>query len=456
MIGLKDLKLLQPKKTMPRLIERVRGSAKTGQSLVEMAITAPLLLLMFLGVFEVGWALRGYMVLVNANREATRLAVKTGTLDFSTKTRPISDTVGSRVGYTGVLSHTYGVLGYRGDIALTDSAQRPTLPLRFLPESGGGNATMIISHLVASTRNPCDDIGACDCSITDHDHDQWDESDDLLLGPGSSGFDYYQQHYGPTQTVRSVFGRPTVVDYSSRIDFEDKLAELKTRNNQLNCALLKSNPDADLNNSDNNSIIIEMFYDQPQLLGVPIISNGITDPIPLYTHTAMRIITSRDADTAEVIGPVCELYPLALPETVLGASPVPGSTPVDVYQEGGAGPDYFYWVTWDPAGDDAFVVESLTNPRLSINRFTAVGEPDDHLLSADGSDQLDLLSDQDPGSQVNPLLEGLVGARIRVPVIDGGNNITRIAWLSINQVDLSGGRLIRATFNGYDAEACVQ
>ena len=440
---------------MLRLIERVRGSARTGQSLVEMAVTAPLLLLMFLGVFEVGWALRGYMVLVNANREATRLAVKTGTLNFSTKTRPISDPVGALVGYNQVLSHTYGVLSYRGDIAITDSAQRPTLPLRFLPESGGGNATMIISHLVASTRNPCLDINDCDCSSTDPADPRWDDSDDLLLGPGSPGFDYYQQSYGPTQTVRSVFGRPTVVDYSSRIDFEEKLLELKTRNNQLNCALLKSNPAADVKNSDNNSIIIEFFYDQPQLLGVPIISNGITDPIPLYTHTAMRIITSRDADTGDVIGPVCELYPLALPETVLNGA-IPGSTSVDVYQVGGAGPDYFYWATWDPAGDDDFVAESLANPRLSINDFTALGEPDDHLLSADGSDRLDLLPGQNPGSQVNAPLESLVGANVRVPVLDSDNDIIRIAWLSINLVDLGSGRRIRATFNGYDDEACLQ
>jgi hypothetical protein len=421
-----------------------------------MAVTAPLLLLLFLGVFEVGWALRGYMVLVNANREATRLAVKTGTLNYSTKTGTISDTVDSLVGYNDVLSHKYGVLGYRSDIPITDPDQRPILPLRFLPESAGGNATMIISHLVVSTRNPCDDIDACDCSITDHDHDQWDDSDDLLLGPGSPGFDYYQQSYGPTQTVRSIFGRPTVVDYSSRIDFEEKLDELKTRNNQLICALLKSNPDADLNNSDNNTIIIETFYDQPQLLGVPLISNALTDPIPLYTHTAMRVITSRDADTGDVIGPVCELYPLAIPEAVLSAA-VPGSTSVDLIQVPDVGPEpNFYWATWDPAGDDDFVAESLTNPRLSINRFTAVGEPDDHLLSADGSDRLDLLPGQNPGSQVDAPLQALVGTNVRAPVLDSSDNIIRIAWLSINQVDLSAGRRIRATFNGYDDEACLQ
>ena len=54
-----------------------------GQSLVEMAIITPILILLFLGVFEVGWALRGYLVLANVNRETVRFSVKSGNLDFS-------------------------------------------------------------------------------------------------------------------------------------------------------------------------------------------------------------------------------------------------------------------------------------------------------------------------------------------------------------------------------------
>ncbi len=45
-----------------------KATAGPGQSLVEIAITAPLLIFLLLGVFEVGWALRGYLVLVNVNR----------------------------------------------------------------------------------------------------------------------------------------------------------------------------------------------------------------------------------------------------------------------------------------------------------------------------------------------------------------------------------------------------
>ena len=43
-----------------------------GQGLVELVITLPILLLLFLGLIELAMALRAQLVLVNANREATR------------------------------------------------------------------------------------------------------------------------------------------------------------------------------------------------------------------------------------------------------------------------------------------------------------------------------------------------------------------------------------------------
>ena len=83
---------------MNRLHRIIRRRKDRGQSLVETALIAPLLLLMFLGVIEVGWALRGYLVLLNANREATRFAARGTYLDFSQPN--IED-----VGYELVLQH---------------------------------------------------------------------------------------------------------------------------------------------------------------------------------------------------------------------------------------------------------------------------------------------------------------------------------------------------------------
>jgi hypothetical protein len=52
--------------------QRLKKLAPEGQGLVEMALALPVLLILFLGLIELAIALRAHLVLVNANREATR------------------------------------------------------------------------------------------------------------------------------------------------------------------------------------------------------------------------------------------------------------------------------------------------------------------------------------------------------------------------------------------------
>ena len=62
-----------PKRVWPKGKGTSVGLARRrqgGQSVVELALTFPILLLFFVGLVEVGLILRSYMVLVNANRES--------------------------------------------------------------------------------------------------------------------------------------------------------------------------------------------------------------------------------------------------------------------------------------------------------------------------------------------------------------------------------------------------
>ena len=47
---------------------------QSGQGLVELALALPALLIIFLGLIELGFLLRAHLVVVNANREAARFA----------------------------------------------------------------------------------------------------------------------------------------------------------------------------------------------------------------------------------------------------------------------------------------------------------------------------------------------------------------------------------------------
>lgn len=47
-----------------------------GQSLVELALVLPLLLMVLVGMVEVGWAMRAHLVVTNATREGARFAAR--------------------------------------------------------------------------------------------------------------------------------------------------------------------------------------------------------------------------------------------------------------------------------------------------------------------------------------------------------------------------------------------
>jgi hypothetical protein len=237
-----------------------------GQSLVEVALIAPLLLLMFLGVLEVGWALRGYLVLLNANREATRFASRGTYLDFSQPN--IED-----VGYQFVMSHTMDSL----------SGQ---LPLDFIDEP---NATMFITHMEIDTGYPCADQDCDDECSADPDTTYPDDDLVFLPPPVGGGYDDPDGVVVISDTFRAQYGIGPMT-HTTRIT-DTLWQELRAQNEALNCQLMAKDPA--VAPSANSVIVVEIFYDQPQLLGVPIVSNRFTDPVSLYTHTMMRIAQSR-------------------------------------------------------------------------------------------------------------------------------------------------------------------
>ena len=237
-----------------------------GQSLVEMAIISPLLLLMFLGVMEVGWALRGYLVLLNVNREATRFAARGTYLDFS---QPDIN----NVGYGYVVSHAM--------VSLSDQ-----LPIDFFAESN--DASMYITHMDIDTGYPCEDQD-CDEECSANPDSTYPDDDVITLPPLVGAGHESDPAVAISDTFHILYGTgaPT---HTTRIT-DTIWQELRVQNEALNCQLMAKDPA--VAPSVNSVIIVEIFYDQPQLLGVPLVSNRFTDPIPLYTHTMMRIAEQR-------------------------------------------------------------------------------------------------------------------------------------------------------------------
>ncbi len=413
-----------------------RRRREMGQSLVEVAIIAPIAIFMMIGAFEVGWALRGYLTMVNVNREATRFAIRPGYLDYSIKDA-------ETVGYNRVLTHTYGTLGDQ-------------LPLDF-----ENNSKLIISHLVVHTGWPCDpenDIADCNCDefvnpASNFNQTQVYTYDDLILHPDMSGFDYYAYAY-PTHTLTA-----TLINYPQQVE------ERIRQNNRFNCEILKK----DGLPSANNYVITELFYEQPQLFGFPLVSNPLTDPVPLYTHTSMRIVNSRADEAVDTIGPVCDAYPIVVHEdTIKYKTGTKIGHKLDIF-DGNGGSD-FGWLAWNPdnsSGSEStpYLRDELWTSYTPMNDFTDAREPTDHTLSV-GDYVASIDGDKAAVESSDHLVSALIGKEIRIPVWDtfspglgtdrDAYHIVGFAWVRIeaaSDIDLPG-KTIMATYLGPADEPC--
>ena len=212
---------------------RARPTQERAQSLVEMTLITPLLLLMFIGVLEVGWALRGYLVLINADREAARFAARGAYLDFSQPN--LQD-----VGYQYVLAHTMDSLS--GQLPLVFTSTNP-------------NATMVITHMEIDTGYPCpEDQRPCNDEC-EADPGVIYPDDDVITLPPPAGAGYGDPDVTIAHTFRAQYGIGGPA-HTTRVS-DTLWQELRAQNEALNCQLMIKDPA--VSPSINSVIIVEMF-----------------------------------------------------------------------------------------------------------------------------------------------------------------------------------------------------
>jgi hypothetical protein len=394
-------------------LKEILRKNKKGQSLVEMALIAPLLLLMFLGVVEVGWALRNFIVVQNGTREATRFAARGRYLDFS-KILP------EEIGYPSVLQHELDSIA--GQVPLN--------------VAGSPNGTVIISHILVDT-------GKCGGGTLD----------DLILTPSTPGYGHFLAAYGQP--------RP------SRVDFRAEAERMRQENEAFNCDLAASAPSGDYIPSVNSAVIVETYYENYQLLGIPIIANRFTNPILMYTRTIMRITADARGQQASS-GGGCEVYPIAVHESTV-ANVQSGDSLGDIYNGAGAG--NFGWLRWSDAPghtSENYLGEELVNPRLSVNDFEEAEPPGDSSdTTLNAGDWVWGLTGINNSDDIRDELNRLAAtsAVIRVPVWDdvsegtGSNlayHVQRFILVTLTFIELPPGQggYISATFVDEDPNAC--
>jgi hypothetical protein len=228
----------------------LRESQHKAQSLVETSIIVPILVLFLLGVFEVGWALRGYLVLANANREAARFAIRPRYVNYDDEYPD----------YTPIVTQAFNSLS--NQIPFTNSG------------------VIIVSRIFIDTGYPCDPAELLEMA---HRVCDWQVA---MAHP-----------YTPTIVITPLdvatytFTYPATSTQHTRLDYNALKEQLIARNFQHNAELMERTgwalPQAD------DVIIVEMFFNQPQLLGFPGLSNSLMDPIHMYTSTFVRRFINR-------------------------------------------------------------------------------------------------------------------------------------------------------------------
>ena len=82
--------ILKTNRIFPPVLRVLRGGSERGQSLIETALTLPLLLLVSVSIFEFGRAYQMTQVLTNAAREGARVAVLPGSTSDQVKSRVVA------------------------------------------------------------------------------------------------------------------------------------------------------------------------------------------------------------------------------------------------------------------------------------------------------------------------------------------------------------------------------
>ncbi len=236
---------------MKRLFKR-KTSGKRGQSLVELSMILLVLALLVAGVVEYGMLLNNYLHVVDGAREAARL---------TSNAIPFYQDPTTRIYYPDVANQEFFIQTVYEAVAVMS-------PLSLNPSRGDDVVVTVYSMSNGYTpplgvENPERFPREGPWSLCEHAGEVKDYIDAKgLLYPPSMG--------------QSWAG---CVKHASSISGGDVLSHM--------------NIDA----PSNGALVVEIFYNYPQVLKLPVFTTLVPDPIPVYAFTVMPISSAEPTPT---------------------------------------------------------------------------------------------------------------------------------------------------------------
>ena len=214
---------------------------KKGQSLVEIAITIPLLIFLMIGVFEVGYVLRNYLVILNFSRETARYTVRPEYIHFPASEEELEDIT-------------------------KDITEKSKQAIWNFPKDG----QVYLTHVEIDLGQPC--------IYGDH---VYTSTSEVIFNKG-----YGTQIPGNWSNLILKEEERLCQNLCHECSEQEELKMCLGSGKLGTCKL----PPYYIFNKE-EFVAVEVFYNHHQLLGFPFISNPFTDPINLRAYTVMRYNT---------------------------------------------------------------------------------------------------------------------------------------------------------------------
>ncbi len=300
-----------PLKMAIAILDRTPATTK-GQSLVELTLTLPILLIMLMGLLEVGWLANNYLILVDVTREAGRFgATKDPTewneammtysyqyMDCDTRDDLFTLIPGDgQTTYQGpnLPGYDFGIDGpqnYFDSIACTvvigmqplefkDDRDDVVISVFTYIVDAAGNA--IITGRFPGNSNRCADDDRDPFAppfLLPDDRDQTRVSDDI---ENQRGY-LFRGNFAEAGCRGSKFSLQRMTDLLNRTSIFDDGSPL-------------TNPERD-QIPNNGILLVEVFWEHEQLLGLPFVS-WLANPIDLHVWSFFPVSAAEPTATAK-------------------------------------------------------------------------------------------------------------------------------------------------------------
>ncbi|HNT76212.1 MAG TPA: pilus assembly protein [Anaerolineae bacterium] len=221
-----------------------------GQSIVEFALVLPFLLLLFVGMIEVGYAMYDYIVVSNANREGVRLAARGRFTDQN-----IIDRV---IGGGGFRETAAG--GYEPLLSPTDNFGMIITHIPFPNNTDAGWQGNITTQVCCQPDCPIPIPGKINVTIC---------TNGGVIADGAGG----------VRTISASDSRIVDInEYQIDVDVTSLINEWRA--------------DEGYNPLGNEIVVVETFFAHPMLLKLPDFF-PVSDPLSLYFSSSMRVTLNR-------------------------------------------------------------------------------------------------------------------------------------------------------------------